>query len=495
MSQSMKKLAAMLLAGGAGIALATAARAGASDRNPAQEANDAKIQQLEQDIQDLTTQVQDLKRSTADQYSDIQKQQAANQTGGVKLTINNGRPTIAGPDFALSLRALVQYDSAYYGQGKVPLGTDFASGNNFRRARFGFEGTAFKDWSYQFIYDFGGSGTEGSTISSAYIQYNGLAPVYFKAGAFPPPESFDDSTSASDLLFLERAQPTDLARSIAGADGRDAATVYGYSDNLFGAVSYTGGVVGDAANFDEQQAVVARAAYRFVASDNANLALGADTTYVLKLPDSIPGANSPHLFRLRERPELNVDSNGYRLIDTGSTGIDADNVLEYGVEAAGNFKNFYAQGGYFGFDVDRRTLGNPKDLSDPNFNGWYVQTSWVLTGESKKYRPEIGAYGVPKPTDAFSLDHAGIGAWEIAARYSDLNLNYDPGVVGQTVPLDGIRGGDQRIWSAGLNWYPNTVIRFMLDYQHTDVSRVNSTGLVDLGARLDDVSLRLQLSL
>ena len=34
--------------------------------------------------------------------------------------------------------------------------------------------------------------------------------MHVKLGAFPPPESFEDSTSASDLLFLERAQPTDL---------------------------------------------------------------------------------------------------------------------------------------------------------------------------------------------------------------------------------------------------------------------------------------------
>ena len=126
----------------------------------------------------------------------------------MKVTINNGRPTITGDDFSLSLRALVQYDSAYYGQGQLPAGTDFSSGNNFRRARFGFEGTAFKDWSYQFIYDFGGSGVEASTISSAYVQYNGLAPVHLRLGAFPPSESFDDTTSASDLS-VPRARAAD----------------------------------------------------------------------------------------------------------------------------------------------------------------------------------------------------------------------------------------------------------------------------------------------
>jgi phosphate-selective porin len=46
----------------------------------------------------------------------------------------------------------------------------------------------------------------------------------------------------------------------------------------------------------------------------------------------------------------------------------------------------------------------------------------------------------------------------------------------------------------GLNWYPNSAIRFQLDYQHTDVSRLNNAG-AGIGARLDQVSLRSQLSL
>ena len=112
------------------------------------------------------------------------------------------------------------------------------------------EGTAFDNWSYNFIYDFGGSGVEGSTISSAFIQYDGLAPVHIKAGAFPPPESFDDATSAGDLTFLERAQPTDLERSIAGSDGRKAFNVYAYDDRYFVSAAYTEGLVGDAATFD-----------------------------------------------------------------------------------------------------------------------------------------------------------------------------------------------------------------------------------------------------
>jgi phosphate-selective porin OprO/OprP len=488
----MNKLAKVLLLGSASMALATAAHAqrGSSSGTSAQGADDAKIQQLEQDIQDLSAQVQDLKRSTADQYSDVQKTQAA-QGGGAKFSMKNGRPTFTDGDFSLSLRALVQFDTAYYGQGKVPAGTDFSSGSNFRRARFGFDGTAFTDWSYNFIYDFGGSGIEGSTISTAYIQYNGLAPVHFRVGAFPPSESFDDTTSAADLLFLERAQPTDLARGIAGSDGRDAFQAFAYGDQYFASVAYTGSLVGSTGQFDEQQAVVGRAAYRPIASEDANFAFGSDFTYVVKLPDSIAGVNSPHAFSLSERPELNVDDISTRLISSGS--IDASHVFEWGGEVAGNYHNFYGQGGYFGFDIDRRTLGNPTNLPDPNFSGWYTEASWVLTGEEKKYKPDTGSFGAPKPNDPFTIDKPGAGAWELVARYSDLDLNYHAGAFGAATPLGGIRGGDQRIETVGINWYPNQVLRFMLDFQHTDVSKLSSAG-AHANDRLDAISLRTQIA-
>ena len=475
------RFGAVLLASAGVIALSAGAHAAAN--NP-----QSKIDTLQQQIDDLNAQVADLKRSTSDQYADVVQKQG--DKPDVTVSIKNGRPSFksADGDFSLDIRALVQFDSAYYANGKVPAGVDFSSGSNFRRARLGVQGTLFKDWSYQFIYDMGGSGSEGSSIASAYIQYDGLGPVHWKIGAYPTPESFDDTTSASDLLFLERAQPTDLARSLAGSDGRDGTTLFAYDDNYFAAISYTGDLVQDTGVFDEQQALVGRAAYRLFKGDDSNFAIGADSSYVFKIADTAAGAGTPKALRLRERPELNVDDNNIRLIDTGN--IDASKILEWGVEAAGNWHNFYAQGGYFNFDVTRRVSALP----DPSFDGWYLQGSWVLTGEAKPYVASTGSYSLPKPRNSFSFDRPGIGAWELAARYSVLDLNDNAGVAGFATPAGGVRGGEQKIWTAGVNWYPNNAIRFVLDYQHSDVSRLNAAG-GDIGAKLDAVSLRAQLSL
>jgi phosphate-selective porin OprO/OprP len=477
-----RNIRALLLAGAAFLALVPPADAASAGDNA------AKIDQIQQQIDELNSQVVDLKRSQSSQYADIQAQ--AIKPADVSVSLKNGRPGFktADGDFTAEIRTLVQFDTAYYGQGKAPPGTDLSSGSDFRRARLGVQGTLFKDWSYQFIYDFGGSGSEGAAISSAYIQYDGLGPVHWKIGAYPTPESFDDTTLASDLLFLERAQPTDLARGLAGSDGRDGTTLFAYGDDYYVAASYTGDLVQDTAVFDEQQAAVGRVAWRLFHDEDSNLAIGADSTYIFKLADSAAGPNSPGPLRLRERPEFNVDDNSIRLIDTGT--LDASKVLEWGLEAAGNWHSVYAQGGYFNFDVTRRASALP----NPSFDGWYLQGSWVLTGEAKPYNPSTGSYGLPKPDSTFSFERAGSGAWELAGRYSVLDLDDNAGLAGHATPTGGIRGGEQKIWTAGLNWYPNNAIRFVLDYQHVDVSRLTAAG-ADAGAKLDDVSLRVQLSL
>lgn len=480
MHTRLSRLAMALLAGTAFIATPTLAAA------PNTNIED-RLRALEEDLENVNAKLGDLKRSQSDQYGDVNRQ----FTGLPTIKLDNGRPTIATADgnFTLALRTLIQFDLGYYSQGAVPAGTDFSSGSNFRRARFGASGTVFKDWQYEFIYDFGGSGTETAGISSAFIQYDGLAPVHLKIGAFPPPESLEDSTSASDLLFVERSQPTDLGRSVAGSDGRNAATIFAYDNNYFAAASYTLGLVNDAAVFDEQQAFVGRVAYRLFGSPNANLVVGADLTYVFKIADTAAGAGSPTAFRLRERPELNVDSQNIRLVDTGT--IDAGDALHWGIEAAGNWQSFYAQGGYYNYQVSRRT----GVLADPSFDGWYVQASWILTGESKPWRPERGAYALPKPAKPFNFgENAGWGAWEIAARYSGLDLDFQEGLPGTLKTAAGIRGGNQKIWTIGLNWYPNNAVRFVLDYSHTDVDRLNNAG-GSIGAKLDTVALRTQLSL
>ena len=50
-----------------------------------------------------------------------------------------------------------------------------------------------------------------------------------------------------------------------------------------------------------------------------------------------------------------------------------------------------------------------------------------------------------------------------------------------------MRGGEQTVWAGGVNWYPNSVVRFMLDYQHVRIERLSpsaATFLTPNGAQV-----------
>lgn len=490
---------------------AIAAPAGAAPASD-QTATNAKIEALEQQIQDLSAQVQDLKRSTSDQYADAQTQQAQ----APKPKIDNGRLGISSADgkFTASVRGLAQLDWGAYGQNAsaaslpAAYGPNLSSGTNFRRVYLGVQGKIFGDWSYNLNFDFGGSGgteTPGH-VQSVYLEYDGLAPFAIRAGAFPPPANLEDSTSAGDTIFLERNAPSDLQRNIAGGDGRDAVSLLYAGDQLFGALSYTGAKVQDSAVFGEQQAIVGRASYLFKLAEDANLVLGGNGLYVFQLPNSVargsaigaatPGAAALNTITLSDPPELTIDSQGLKLANTAA--IPANHISQWGVETAANWQNLYAQAGYYDFEVERaptafKVFTSPVASStqlvtplDDSFSGWYLQGTWVITGESRTYNTATGAFTAPKPAAPFDIDGSGWGAFELAGRYSDLDLNDHVNDTAHVVTafaapatrtfsfFNTVRGGDQRIWTAALNWYPNSVVKLALQYQFIDISRLQS---------------------
>ena len=95
--------------------------------------------------------VKPLQRDTAAQYDRVQHRLDAQPRVGLE----DGRLRVSSADgaFSLALRGTVQFDTAYFAQGRNPPSVDLNSGTNFRRAQFGFVGTLRHDWAYN--YDFG----------------------------------------------------------------------------------------------------------------------------------------------------------------------------------------------------------------------------------------------------------------------------------------------------------------------------------------------------
>ena len=107
-----------------------------------------------------------------------------------------------------------------------------------------------------------------------------------------------------------------------------------------------------------------------------------------------------------------------------------------------------------------QTLAKTPEVSDPEFFGWYVEASYFLTGESRPYDTRKGVFGRIQPKRDFNWgEGSGWGAWQVGARWSQLNLN-----------SGGIGGGRLQDLTLGLNWYLNPVMRVMFNYVYGDRS-------------------------
>jgi phosphate-selective porin OprO/OprP len=163
--------------------------------------------------------------------------------------------------------------------------------------------------------------------------------------------------------------------------------------------------------------------------------------------------------RFRAYPETRVTD--IRLVDTGQF-PDVDQQSIYGLELAAARDSYSFRSEYFVADWDRL------DEKDARFKGYYLQANWAITGESFQYAQ--GKFLRIRPQH----NH---GAFEIALRYSSLDLN------------DGqVLGGKQENLSFALNWYsPGNQFRIQSSviYLETDeVAGDQSTTIYQLRAQL-----------
>jgi phosphate-selective porin OprO/OprP len=211
---------------------------------------------------------------------------------------------------------------------------------------------------------------------------------------------------------------------------------------------------------------------------------------VLKPANTAAGGAVSEVIRLNEPPELRVANTS--LVDTGS--IPASRETTYGLEAGASWRNLYAAGEWFKFDIDRTALVGAPSPFDPSLSGWYLQGAWTITGERHVWTPNTGGFrGIVQPLHPFDPANGGWGGWELAARYTVLDLNDDAGAPGHATPIGGVRGGEQDITTVGVNFYPNSLLRFLLDYQSADIKRLSSAG-ANAGEHENAVSARAQFT-
>ncbi|HWY66599.1 MAG TPA: porin [Rhizomicrobium sp.] len=467
---------------------------------------------------------------------------------------DNGRPTFASGDgrFTMAIRLRMQADFAGFSQDSVhgpgfAGPSDLSSGAVMRRAYIGVEGKVYNDFAYEFRLNAGGSdggnnptctstttvtapagGAATSTcaigsiepagegdplLNKMVITYTGIPNWHFNVGVIEPSFMMEGTTSSKDLTWLERPEIENIAADTFGAGDSRRGVEVGWNktdalwagDNIAFDVAFTGAKTGSAAGHgnggDEQTQVLGRAVDRFWSDGISNFQVGVSMASVLNSGTNAGGGSTT--LRFRDRPEIRVD--GTRLIDTGNIAAKTGNMISLDME--GNWQNFYLEGEWTQFQADRQcgAIINPVCTSSagvidhPTFHGFTVGGSWILTGETKTYTPNglaetQAGFGAPVPSRPFSLYGDSWGAWELVARYSDTNLNWNTTQLASTTQLAGVLGGKERIAALGLNWYLNRNVRIMLDDNIVRVSK-GTAALPDRDSQdLNILGLRFQFA-
>lgn len=342
-------------------------------------------------------------------------------------------------------------------------------GVNARRARIGLVGTFARDWDFALVFDGGGSQDGTVTLNNAYLSYKGFKGVRIEGGYMDVPYTLDEATSSNNITFMERASAQVLAADLGAGDNRAAFGVRA-NDKWWWAGAY---LTGPTAGYDHSlripYAVTGRLVFAPINTDAGAFLFGGDVLYLADTGGA-PGIND---LRMRERIEVRIDPT--RVLDTGTLANVSALVLS--AEAGATVGSFHAQGEYFDYTISR--FAQP----DLNFKGGYIQAGYILTGERRKYSASSGSLGGVTPKDPFFWDMSGgTGAWELAARYSYVDLN-DALVF----------GGTQKNITVGLNWYLNDNMRLMFNWIHGQVDKTNVAG-VDRGAKYDAFAMRTQFA-
>ena len=380
----------------------------------------------------------------------------------------------------LTFHGYLQYDGAIYDQaaegppesdfrrGGVHLGDplrarNLSDGSYLRRARLGWEGSYGDHLAYRAMFELGDP--DEARIAEVWATYYRV-PYSVRIGAYSPPTNMEGATSSDSNLFLERATAADLARSLGGGDGRFGVTVRRVGERSMAALSITGPQIDNAEDYTPRAALVGRYTRAYAWRSGYRIHAGVNGTLVLMTGDQRE-PDRPESFPVRflNTPEIDVDDTP--LIDTGD--IDANHAGVVGLEFAAQRRNLYLQAEGFLFGVERQGSGH-----DPRFSGYYVQGSWILTGEARRFDRSLAAFSFPKPLAP--IGGGGWGAWELAFRYSVMDLNDHEGPAGQPTPIAGVRGGKQQILGAALLWYPRPRVRVMANLLHVDVDRLNPAG-------------------
>ncbi len=359
-------------------------------------------------------------------------------------------------NFRFKLGGRVFWDATVWDANEeieAEIGDDLRNGTRFRAARLYFAGEIYKHVIFKAEYDF--ANDAGTDFKDVYV---GVQDVLIDGstlllGNNKAPFSLEELTSSRFITFMERGLPNMFAPS--RETGLHVAAPF-LDDRLVAGFSLTQTPDDDrfTHNGNEFNVTSRLAGVPYYGDDDRLVHIGASYSYAM-LEDNEA--------QYRQRPEIRHSE---RFVDTGV--FEADDASTFGVEAATVLGPLSIQGEYM------RNFVESDATDDPSLWGYYVFASFFVTGEHRSYALGEGRFDRVKVKRNAFTKGGGFGAWELALRYSYLNLNdelADGGILADV--------------TAGVNWYLNPNTRIMFNYIYADLDDVDGTSSYNLRTQID----------
>ncbi len=328
---------------------------------------------------------------------------------------------------------------------------ELEDGTEFRRARLYVSGFMYERVEFRVQLDFATGVAAYKDIYMGITRLPGIGNI--RIGQFKEPFGLEEQGSDSYTTFMERSVANAFVPS------RNTGIMI-HTRELKDRVSWAVGVFKDtndvgAATGDEN--------YAFTGRLTGLPWYENDGEHLLHFGFAYSKRNTAANFRFQERPETHLAP---IFVNTGVFPAEALNLI--GGETGLVYGPASLQGEYIVVDSD---TGLGTDLW---FKGFYLQTSFLVTGEHRTYRTAEASFDRIRPRRSFLSKAGGIGAWEVAARFSKIDLNDGP-----------ITGGELRDWTAGVNWYLNPNVRVMWNYVRADLEKVGTANIFEMRFQLD----------
>ena len=349
--------------------------------------------------------------------------------GGFGIKSDDGK-------YSFKFNGRIQADAAIYHSDDI----DLNNGTEVRRARFAAKGN-IEDWGYKLQYDF----ISSEAIKDAYVVYQGFNNTEVLIGSQIEAFAMEPQTSSNDVTFIERSTVIEafgLNRAI-GVAARQ------WGDNW----SLNYGVYGQDVNHDkggdEQLNFNARFNYAPIISDDKLVSFGG----------SIAAINLPEGETVRFRSRAESHQADTRIADTHKLAADKYNM--YALESAIKLGSITLLGEYITTDVNLTHNGTAQ------FDGFYLSASYLFDAQVRPYSTKQGKFKRIKPSKK--------GLWEVAARFSSLDLNDTSA---------NIYGGQVDSITLGANYYINNHMRAMFNIVSADGDEFAAFDSHSAGARI-----------